>query len=44
MTLYLWLTPTDVARWSLPSWTEDIDLIVARLRDVYWKVEVVDGH
>lgn len=42
MTLHLWPTPRSVAFWSLPSWTEDLDLIVARLRDVYWKVEVVD--
>lgn len=42
MTLYLWPTPRLVARWRLPSYTPDLDLIVARLRDVYWRVEVVD--
>lgn len=43
MTLHLHLTPFVMMRaWRLPSYTPDLDLIVARLRDVYWRVEVVD--
>lgn len=40
MTLHLWPTPRSVAFWSLPSWTEDLDLIVARLTDENGKLVV----
>lgn len=41
MTLHISQHPHTVSIWHLPDWTPDLDLIVRRLRECCWRVEVV---
>lgn len=40
MTLLISRHPHTLAIWHLPDWTPDLDLIVRRLRECCWRVEV----